>query len=69
MDDLIRFSKTLKVPIQEFLPDTIHIHNVNEHGQGGPNIIMGDYHFHLPGDTENTKMMMQLLQKILDKLP
>lgn len=46
LDELVRFSKMLNVPVQEFLPYSIPIKNVNEHGQGGPNLIMWDYHFH-----------------------
>jgi transcriptional regulator with XRE-family HTH domain len=68
MDELVRYAKTLNVPIQEFLPDFINIQNVNDHGHGGPNLIMGDFHYHQGGDQETQKLMVQLLQKMLDRL-
>jgi transcriptional regulator with XRE-family HTH domain len=68
IDDLIKYAKSLNVPVQEFLPDSINVHNVNDHGQGGPNLIMGDFHFHQSGDTETQKLMIQVLQKMLEKL-
>jgi transcriptional regulator with XRE-family HTH domain len=68
LDELVRFSKTLNVPVQEFLPDSIQIKNVNDHGQGGPNLIMGDFHYHHSGDSETQNLMIQVLQKMLEKL-
>ena len=68
MDELVRYAKTLNIPIQEFLPDFINVQNVNDHGQGGPNLIMGDFHYHQNGDMESQKLMIQLLQKLIDKM-
>jgi transcriptional regulator with XRE-family HTH domain len=68
MDELVRYAKTLNVPIQDFLPDFINVQNVNDHGQGGPNLIMGDFHYHQNGDTESQKLMIQILQKVLERL-
>jgi transcriptional regulator with XRE-family HTH domain len=68
MDELVRYAKTLNVPIQEFLPDFINVQNVNDHGQGGPNLIMGNFHYHQSGDSETQRLMIQVLQKMLEKL-
>lgn len=35
LEQVVAFSKTLNVPIQEFLPDTFSIHNNQPYGQGG----------------------------------
>lgn len=68
MDDVIRFAKALNIPIIDFLPDTIKNHFINDHGQGGPNLVMGDFHYHQNGDMESQKLLIQLLQKVLDKM-
>ena len=31
LNELVRYAKTLNVPIQEFLPDTLNIQSVNDH--------------------------------------
>jgi len=66
-EDLVRYANTLNVPVQEFVPDFVNIQNVNDHGQGGPNLIMGDFHYH-NGDSETQSLMIELLKKLLDKI-
>jgi transcriptional regulator with XRE-family HTH domain len=68
LNELVRYAKTLNVPIQEFLPDTLNIQSVNDHGHGGPNIVMGDFHYYQNGDIESHKLTIQILQKVLEKL-
>jgi transcriptional regulator with XRE-family HTH domain len=67
LDDLVRYAKTLNVPIQDFLPETMHIHYVNQGGQGGPNLIMGDFHYY-GGDQEMQKQILQLLSALVGKM-
>lgn len=68
VDELIRVSKTLNVPLQEFLPDSISIQNVNERGHGGPNLIMGDFHYHHTEESKHQEVIIELLRKMLDRL-
>lgn len=46
IEDIMRFSKILEVPVQEFLPETMSVHYENHQGQGGPNLIFEDFHYH-----------------------
>lgn len=42
VEDLQKFSKTLNIPMHEFLPDTFSIHNTN-HGQAS--VVFGNVYF------------------------
>jgi transcriptional regulator with XRE-family HTH domain len=42
IEDVLKFSKKLNVPIQEFLPETISINNTNNDGNGHIELIIGD---------------------------
>jgi DNA-binding XRE family transcriptional regulator len=59
IEDMMRFSKILNVPVQEFLPETMSVHYENHQGQGGPNLIFGDFHYHGPSQ-ELTQTIAQL---------
>jgi transcriptional regulator with XRE-family HTH domain len=68
MDDLVRYAKTLEVPINEFFPDFINVQNVHDQAKGGPNLIMGNFNYYHNSDEDTQKLLIQLLQKVLDKL-
>lgn len=42
VEELHKFSKTLNIPLHEFLPDTFSIHNTN-HGQAS--VVFGNVYF------------------------
>lgn len=42
LEDILKYSQTLDIPIQEFLPDTISIHNHNKDNQNGQGLILGN---------------------------
>jgi transcriptional regulator with XRE-family HTH domain len=69
IEDVMRFSKILQVPVQEFLPETMSIHYENHQGQGGPNLIFGDYHYHgtTPELQELVRQLVTLTQSIVTK--
>jgi transcriptional regulator with XRE-family HTH domain len=54
LDQLVQFSKTLNVPIQDFLPDTFSIHNNHNGGQAG--IIFGTFNYYTDKNAEVVKM-------------
>ncbi len=69
IEDLMRFSRILQVPVQDFLPETMSVHNENHHGQGGPNMIFGDYNFYAtsPDMQEIVNRLTTLTQILLAK--
>lgn len=42
LEDILKYSQTLDIPIQDFLPDTISIHNDNKDSQNGQGLILGN---------------------------
>lgn len=52
LDQLVQFSKSLNIPIQDFLPETITLNNTNnQNGQGG--MILGNiYNYNYYSDKE-----------------
>jgi transcriptional regulator with XRE-family HTH domain len=54
LDQLVQFSKTLNVPIQDFLPNTFSIHNNHNGGQAG--IIFGTFNYFTDKNAEVVKM-------------
>lgn len=51
MEQLIKISETLKVPIQELLPEVMNLHCHNQNSQGG--IVMGNFINYYYGITED----------------
>ena len=73
LDDMIRYAKTLNVPVQDFMPDTMHIQYTNQNGQASPNMIMGDFHYNAAPvqsnlDAELFKQLLTVMNKLLEKL-
>jgi len=66
LDDMIRFAKILNVPVQDFLPDTMHIQYTNHNGNTSPNMVMGDFHYNAEGIL--SKELIEKLFNILDKM-
>ena len=67
IEDVVRFSKILQVPVQEFLPETMSIHYENHNGTSGPNLIFGDFHYSPQTDT-NTQQLLSALAVLIEKL-
>ena len=51
IEEVLRFSKKLNVPIQEFLPETISINNTNNDGNSHIGLVIGDINHY--SDKEN----------------
>lgn len=65
MQQLVKFSEVLQVPIQDLLPDTVTLNNHNE-GKG-PGVIFGNYIVNIYNDTD-IKNEIQDLKKIIQLL-
>lgn len=67
IEDVMRFSKILQVPVQEFLPETMSVHYENHQGQGGPNLIFGDFHYNgtTPELHDLIKQLVNLTQSLI----
>lgn len=65
IDQIMRFSKVLDVPVQDFLPDTFTLHNHNTHGHGG--IVLGNYYNYI-GENEKFKAMENEILLLKEKL-
>ena len=58
-EQLLSFAKTLEIPIQEFLPDTITLNNTNnQNGQGG--MILGNIYNNYNYSGEETTKQLQV---------
>ena len=63
-EQVMAFSKILEVPIQEFLPDTITLHNTNNQSEQGGMILGNIYNYnYFDKDTEIEKLRLQLIHK------
>ncbi len=66
-EQLLSFAKTLEIPIQEFLPDTITLNNTNnQNGQGG--MILGNIYNNYNYSDEETKSEIILKDKEIEFL-
>ncbi|MFQ3576012.1 MAG: hypothetical protein SNJ77_06205 [Cytophagales bacterium] len=61
METLTKISRTLNVPLHEFLPETFQINNNNHHGQGG--LIFGNFYYY-----SNPTERIQELEKENERL-
>lgn len=67
IDQIMRFSKVLDVPVQDFLPDTFTLHNHNTNGQGG--IVLGNYsNYNYIGENEKFRAMENEILLLKEKL-
>lgn len=67
LEDMVRYAKTLGVPVQDFLPETLNVHYENHQGHGGPNMIFGDYYYFI-NTTQVPEHLVDNLGKMLAKL-
>jgi transcriptional regulator with XRE-family HTH domain len=66
-EQLLSFAKTLEVPIQEFLPDTITLNNTNnQNGQGG--MILGNIYNNYNYSDKEMESEMKLKDKEIEFL-
>lgn len=63
LDELVRFAKVLQVPIQDFLPETLTIHNENHNGQGGF-VVFGELNYH-NSHVEEIKQLVSVVQNLV----
>jgi len=63
LDQVVNFSKILKVPVQEFLPETITINGNNQNGQIG--LVIGSVNHYSDKDTVHQieKLQIKLTEK------
>lgn len=67
LDQVVKFSKLLDIPIQEFLPETITLHNTNnQNGQGG--MVFGNINNYYGDNFKAFKDEIELLKQKIKNL-
>lgn len=55
MERLLKFSQILSIPVYEFLPETLAIHNSTANGQGG--LVMGNFYYYSDASKANQELV------------